>query len=116
MTTLENISCDKLNKVYANYFSLSFLDLKFNDKLACITLTCYITNELRKKGQNINSYDVLLKVGKDLPDLVKNTYLKSLSAICEDFLYDCKDFPDFGISVKEMPKQLKLLLDNYCPF
>mgnify|MGYP003435199928 CR=1 FL=1 len=116
MTTLENISCYKLNKVYANYFSLSFLDLKFTDKLACITLTCYITNELRKKGQNINSYDVLLKVGKDLPDIVKNTYFKSLAAICEDFLYDCKDFPDFGIPIKEMPKQLKLLLDNYCPF
>ena len=35
------------------------------DKLACIALTCYITNELKKKGQKVTCYDVLLKVGKD---------------------------------------------------
>lgn len=35
------------------------------DKLACIALTCYITNELRKKGQKVTCYDVLLKVGND---------------------------------------------------
>lgn len=84
--------------------------------MACIALTCYLTNELNKKGKNITCYDVLLKVGKDFGDLEKNTFLKSLAAICKDYMYGCKEFPDFGIPVKEMPKQLKNLLDKYCPF
>lgn len=87
-----------------------------SDKLACIALTCYITNEFKKKGKDVTCYDVLLKVGKDFPDVQKNTFLKSLGAVCEDFMYGCKDFVDFGIPTKEMPKQLKKLLDNYCPF
>lgn len=87
-----------------------------SDKLACIALTCYITNEFRKKSKKVTCYDVLLKVGKDFPEVQKKTFLKSLGAVCEDFMYGCKDFLDFGIDVKEMPKQLKKLLDNYCPF
>ena len=37
-------------------------------------------------------------------------------AICEDFMYGVKDFPDYGVSLKNMPKQLKKLLDSYVPF
>jgi hypothetical protein len=87
-----------------------------SDKLACISLTCYITNELRKKGKKSTCYDVLLQIGKDLPDLEKNTFLKSLGAICESLMYGSKTFPDFGIPLKEMPKQVRKLLGSYCPF
>lgn len=41
------------------------------DKLACIALTCYITNELRKKGQKVTCYDVLLKIGNDFGEVEK---------------------------------------------
>ena len=116
MNSLENISFDKLSKIYTKYFTLGYLNSNLSDKLACIALTCYLTNELKKKGKNVTCYDVLLKVGKDFPDLEKNTFLKSLAAICEDYMYGCAVFPDFGIPVKEMPKQLKILLDKYCPF
>ena len=86
------------------------------DKLACIVLTCYITNELRKKGQKVTCYDVLLKIGNDFGEIEKNTFLKSLGAICEDLMYGCNTFLDFGIKPKDMPKQLKILLNNYAPF
>ena len=86
------------------------------DKLACIALTCYITNELRKKGQKVTCYDVLLKIGNDFGEVEKNTFLKSLGAICEDLIYGCNTFPDFGVKPKDMPKQLKILLYNYVPF
>ena len=46
----------------------------------------------------------------------KETFLKSLGAICEDFMYGVKDFPDYGVPLKDMPKQLKKLLDSYVPF
>lgn len=116
MNSLESISFDTLSKLYTKYFTLGYLNSNMSDKLACIALTCYITNEIRKKGKQVTCYDVLLKVGNDFPNTEKNTFLKSLGAVCEDFMYGCDTFLDFGISPKEMPKQLKLLLDKYCPF
>jgi hypothetical protein len=116
MNSLTNTSFDKVLKIYTKYFSLGYLNANLSDKLACIALTCYITNEVRKKGKNVTCYDILLMIGKDFPDTEKNTFLKSLGAICEDLMYGCKEFIDFGIPPKEMPKQLKNLLDKYCPF
>lgn len=107
---------EKLSKIYSKYFSLNYLGNNIENKLACIGITCYITNELRKKGKNISCYEVLLKVEKDSPEFYKNTFLKSLSVICEDFMYGCNEFPDFGIKPSEMPKQLKKILSNYSPF
>ena len=86
------------------------------DKLACIALTCYITNELRKKGQKVTCYDVLLKVGNDFGEVEKNTFLKSLGAICEDLMYGCNTFLDFGIGPKEIANLSKFSQDNYVPF
>ena len=116
MNSLENISFEKLSKIYSKYFTLGYLNINLSDKLACIALTCYITNEVRKKNKKLTCYDVLLKVANDAGEVEKNTFLKSLAAICEDYMYGCEVFPDFGVPVKEMPKQLKILLDKYCPF
>ena len=110
------ISFEKLLALYNKYFTLNYLGRNMGDKLACIALTCYITNELRKKGQKVTCYDVLLKIGNDFGQVEKDGFLKSLGAICEDLMYGCDTFIDFGIKPKEMPKQLKALLNNYTPF
>ena len=60
MNDLENISFDKLSKIYTKYFTLNYLNSNMSDKLACIALTCYLTNALREKGQKVNCYQVLL--------------------------------------------------------
>lgn len=116
MNDLQNISFEKLLAIYTKYFTLSYLNSNMGDKLACIALTCYITNELRKKGQKVTCYDVLLKVGKNFGQLRKDTFLKSLGTVCEDLMYGCDTFLDFGIKPKDMPKQLQILLSNYVPF
>lgn len=116
MNNLENLNYDKVSKLYSKYFSLGYLGANMSDKFAAIALTCYITKEIRKKGKKMNCYDILLQICKDFSDEQKNTFLKSLGAICEDLMYGCEDFLDFGISPKEMPKQLKNILDKYCPF
>ena len=64
MNSLENISFEKLSKIYTKYFTLGYLNSNMSDKLACIALTCYITNEVRKKGKSVTCYDILLNVGK----------------------------------------------------
>lgn len=116
MKELQNISFNKTLELYKKYFSLNYLGKDMNNKLACIALTCYITNELKQKGKDVSCYDVLLKIGKDFSDSEKNTFLKSLGAICEDLMYGCETFTDFGIKPSEMPKTLKTLLDKYIPF
>ena len=116
MNSLENTNFEDLCKIYSKDFTLGYLGSNISNKLACIALTCYITYELRKKNAKITCYDVLLKVGKDFSETSKNTFLKALGAICEDFMYGCNTFPNFGIKAQEMPKQLKNLLDNYLPF
>lgn len=116
MNELQNINFDKVCAIYKKYFSLNYLNSNMGDKLACIALTCYITNEVRKKGKKVSCYDVLLSVGKSFGELEKKTFLKSLGAICEDLMYGCDSFLDFGIKPKDMPQTLKNLLDKYCPF
>lgn len=116
MNDLQNISFEKLFAIYDKYFSLGYINRDISDKLALIALTCYITNELKKKGKKVNCYQVLLQIGKDMPDTIKNTFLKSLGAICESLMYESKVFPDFGIAPKNMPKQVRELLDKYLPF
>lgn len=116
MENLENISFEEVNEYYSKHYSLSYLGNNMSNKLACIALTCSITFDLRKKNKNITCYDVLLKVGKDFSETDKNTFLKVLGAICENFMYGCDTFPTFGIKSQDRPKQLKLLLDNYLPF
>ena len=116
MNDLQNISFDKLSATYRKYFSLDYLNTDISDKFACISLTCYITNELRKKGKKVTCYDVLLLIAKDFGELQKNTFLKSLGAICEDLMYGCTVFPTFDIKPADMPKTVRKLLDNYVPF
>lgn len=111
-----DISFDKLLKLYDKYFSIHFMGSDLSDKLACISLVCYVTNELRKKGKDVDCYKVLLMIEKDLPEELKNTLLKSLGVVCESLMYGNTIFPDFGIKPKDMPKQIRKLLDNYCPF
>lgn len=79
-------------------------------------MVCYLVNGLRKKGKNITCYDLLIKIDPKVSDFHKNTVFKSLGVICEDMMYGCTDFPDFGIKPVDMPKQIKRILDNYCPF
>jgi hypothetical protein len=116
MSNLESLSFDQINKIYSKHFTLGYLGSSMSDKMACIALTCSITNELKKKSKKVTCYDVLLKVGKHSGFTEKDAFLKALGAICEDFMYGCKDFLDFGIPAQEQPKQLKKLLDKYCPF
>lgn len=116
MNDLTNISFEKLSLIYEKYFSLGYLNTDVSNKLALISLTCYVTNEVRKKGKNMNCYDILLQIGKDMPESVKDTFIKSLGAICQSFMYECNTFPDFNIKPKDMPKTIKNLLAEYIPF
>lgn len=113
---LQNTNFDTVYKIYEKYFTLNYLGKDLSDKFALISLTCYLTKTLNDKGKNITCYDLLLNIGKDFKDYEKNTFLKSLGAICQSLMFGCTVFPTFDLSPKEMPKVIKNLLNNYCPF
>ena len=113
---LQDTNFDKINKIYEKFFSIHFVGEDISDKFALISLTCYITHQLREKGKQVTCYDVLLKIGSDMTDFQKQTVLKALGAICESFMYGCKKFPTFDLQSKDMPATIKKILSNYCPF
>lgn len=115
MNNVENLPFDKLLKLYQKFFSMNYINNKFENKIALISMICYVTNALRKKNEKITCYDVLLKIVPDFGE-VNKTFLKSLAVICEDMMYGCSDFPTFGVTPKEMPAQIKKILADYCPF
>ena len=51
---LSDLSWDKTIALYKKFFSIHYLNSNLGDKLAVIALTCYITNELRKKSNNVS--------------------------------------------------------------
>ena len=103
----------KLKRVYDKNYSLGFLGRDINTKFALISLICYITYKLSEKHQTITCYDVIKKIiGNNVPD----KFINSLSVVCEDFYYECNNFPTFGIPDNEIPSKVREILLSRLPF
>lgn len=114
---LSKFDYTKVKSLYSKYFSTCFLNINLEHKLALIAMICYVTNALNKKrNKSINCYQVICKIGKDLPDHIHQDFFKVLGAICDDFMYGCTEFPTFGIDPKVMPKEIESMLKNWIPF
>lgn len=109
----QSTNYDKLKAVYNKYFSLNYLGKDLGDKLALIAIICYLTNKLKQKNSEISCYQVISKIAGTTSD---NGFLEALAVVCEDFMYGCDTFPDFGVSAQEMPKTAKKLIGRYIPF
>lgn len=114
--TINETSFEKASAIYQKLFSIGYLTTNFEVKLLCITLTCYVTGELRKKGKKVSCYDVLLKVGKSFSQDEKDGFLRALACICEDLMYGCEEFSTFGIEASQVPITLRDNLRKFCPF
>ena len=116
---LSNSTYEEVRKVFTKYFTLGYLNTSLESKLALIAMICFITNKLNTKKDPLNRvtcYQVICKIGKDFPDEVHQNFFKSLGAICDDLSYGCKEFPNFGIEPKSMPKEILKLLQTWLPF
>lgn len=103
----------ELQNIYNEYFSIATLGNDFSNRLALISLTCYLYYKLKPKNPDLTYFMLLYKIGKtEVPE----KDLIGLSIICENFGTNCNEFPDFGISLKDMPKKIKELLHNWTPF
>lgn len=84
------------------------------DRLALIGLICYLTDALRKKNPKLTHYEIIKMCTKDL--WVDEDQLIALSLVCEWLSTDCRVFPNFGLSPKEMASKCTELISKLCPF
>ena len=113
--TVSNFTYSELKDLYKRNFTLGYIDSKFENKLALISLTSYITFLARKKDPNATVYSMLKKITKE-SDCVPDEFLWALSIICEDLMYGADDFPTFGLNTREIIPTIQNLLKKYLPF
>jgi hypothetical protein len=111
-----NYSYEELQQIFNRYFSLKFLSTNITDKLALISLTCYLVYRLKEKKPDVTHWSLLYKINNDNNLSIPEDYLKGLAVICNDFSYGCKEFSTFGLTIKEIPKKIAELLNCCLPF
>lgn len=107
------LTYQELRKFYVENFSLGNLNGSIQEKFVLISLVCRLKFLLSKKKPDVTHYQIIKKIiGEQLPE----KWIKGFAIVCEDFSYNCKDFPNFGFEDKEMPKEIHKILMTYLPF
>lgn len=104
----------ELKKIYSEYFSLGYLGNDISKKFALISLICYVTYKSKLKHPDTTPYEIIMKLSKDMG--LPENFIKGLSIICDDYLYQCTEFPTFGLKGKEILEKIKEILNSYLPF
>lgn len=112
MEISKNPTYDELRSIYARYFTTGYSGFDINTKFALISLVGFVTHKLREKNPDVTYYQVLKKLGGDIP--IES--LKGLAVVCSDFCTGCKDFPTFGLEPKQIPAKVKEILRGWLPF
>ena len=55
-----------------------------------------------------------MKLSKNLG--LDDNFIKGLAIVCEDFAYQCTDFPTFGLKGQDIIKEVISILKSYLPF
>lgn len=110
---------NELRNFYSDNFSLGYINggnnrSSIENRLVLISLIDYITYKSKLKNPDTTYYEIIMKLSKnlDLPD----EFIKGLSIVCEDFAYQCTDFPTFGLKGQDIVKEAVAILKSYIPF
>lgn len=116
MDIIESPPYEELQNIFAKYFELPKVSSNASDKLALVSLTCYLTELLKQKKPDITPWTVLYQLNKKGNCSVKEDWLKGFAVVCSSFAYGCTNWPTFGLSDKEIPKKIIELLQQWLPF
>jgi len=109
---------DELRQFYKDNFSLGFINTKgrsnIESRFILISLICYVTYKTKLKKPDTTHYQIIMKLSKNLG--LDDNFIKGLSIICEDFSYDCTDFPTFGLEGKKILEEIISILKSIMPF
>lgn len=111
----------KLKSFYGEYFSIGYLNptkdekfTPFEKRLILISLICYVTHKNKQKNPDITHYSIIMKLSQNLG--LPDKFIVGLSIVCDDFAYQCNEFPTFGFEGKEILKVVREILSSYMPF
>ena len=115
------MSFDELKSFYIEHYSLGNLNpapddkhSSFEKKLILISLICYLYDKNKPKNPDLTYYSLIYKLSAKLG--LSDDFLKGLAIVCEDFAYGCSEFPTFGLSGKDILKEVQYVLSTYLPF
>lgn len=117
MLPLEKFNYEELQKIYSEYFSLSYLNTSIDNKFGLISLVCYLTNKIRMKHPDTTCYSVLMKIIEKDIHKYNVPFIEHLSIICEDFMKYTTNFMNFNLKTKsEIVSKIREILDTWVPF
>ena len=113
------MSFHELKDLYSRNFSLGYLNgntsrSSIENKFVLISLINYVTYKAKMKNPDATHYSIIMKLSQNLG--LPEDFIKGLSIVCEDFAYDCSDFPTFGLKGKEIINEIISILKTYVPF
>ena len=113
------MSFNELRKFYNENFSLGYINSGHNrsaieERFILISLINYIHYKTKLKNPDITHYEIILKLSKNLG--LPDGFLKGLAIVCEDFAYQCSDYPTFGLKGQDIVKECVSILKSYMPF
>ena len=111
------LSYEDRKEIYANNFSLSYLNTDIGSKFALISLICYLTHKMQLKKPGINCYKVIMKIIDKEAHTYNMEFIENLSIMCEDFMKNTSEFLTFDIKTgKEMAQKIREILHTWIPF
>lgn len=110
----------ELEKFYSDNFSIGYLNSSsqtrspFENRLVLISLICHVKYKTSLKNPDITYYQVVTKLSDKLG--LPENFIRGLSIVCNDFSYQCKEFPTFGLKGQDIIKEIRAILSTYLPF
>ena len=109
----------ELQQLYSENFSLGYINAGNNrssieNRFVLISLVDYITYKAKLKNPDVTHYEIIMKLSKNLG--LSDNFIKGLSIVCEDFSYQCTDFPTFGLKGQDIIKEAVAILKSCMPF
>jgi len=110
---------NELRRFHSENFSLGYINSghgrsAIEERFVLISLVCYITYKSKTKNPDTTHYEIIMKLSKNLG--LPENFIKGLAIVCEDFSYQCTDFPTFGLKGKDVINEAVSILKSYIPF
>lgn len=109
----------ELQRFYNENFSLGYINSGHNrsaieERMILISLICYVTYKSKLKNPDTTHYQIIMKLSDKLG--LPDNFIKGLAIICEDFSYQCTEFPTFGLKGQDILKEIRSILSGFLPF
>ena len=109
----------ELQQLYSKNFSLGYINSgngrsSIENRFVLISLISYITYKAKLKNPDTTYYEIIMKLNKNLG--LPDDFIKGLAIVCEDFSYQCTEFPTFGLKGQDIIKEAVSILKSYMPF